>query len=121
MPRFEIATLPADIDVGLWGALGTSILQFQLQKKLQHSIYPLLKQELDTYGHALWQWMRQFSRRLELLISSYADGYRAQIQELSGQSNEESDLGKMKQDLELLLQWTDSDRESKKVAQQIGA
>jgi GTP-binding protein EngB required for normal cell division len=121
MPRFEIATLPTDIDVGLWGSLGTSILQFQLQKKLQHSIYPLLKQELDAYGHALWQWMRQFSRRLELLISSYADGYRAQIQEMSGQSSEESDLSKMKQDLELLLQWTDSDRESKKVAQQIGA
>lgn len=121
MPRFEIAALPADIDVGLWGSLGTSILQFQVQKKLRHSIYPLLKQELETYGHALWQWMRQFSRRLELLISSYADGYRAQIQELSGQSSEESDLSKMKQDLELLSQWTDSDRESKRVAQQIGA
>jgi GTP-binding protein EngB required for normal cell division len=121
MPRFEIATLPADINVGLWGSLGSSILQIQLRKKLQHAIYPLLKQELETYGHALWQWMRQFGRRLELLMSSYADGYRAQIQELSGHSTEGSDINKMKQDLELLVQWTDSGRGPKEVARQIGA
>ena len=121
MPRFEIATLPAAIEVGLWGSLGTTVLQFQLQKKLQREIYPLLKQELDTYGRGLWRWMRQFSRRLELLISSYADGYRAQIQELSGQSSEESDLVKMKQDLESLSHWMDSDRDQKEAAQQIGA
>jgi hypothetical protein len=121
MPRFEIATLPADIDVGLWGSLGSSILHIRLRKKLQHAIYPLLKQELSSYSHALWQWMRQFSRRLELLISSYADGYRAQIQELSGHNSEESDINKMKQDLELLQQWTDSDRDPKEIAQQIGA
>jgi hypothetical protein len=42
-------------------------------------------------------------------------GSRTQIQELSGQSSEESDLSEMKQDLELLLQWTDSDRESKRL------
>lgn len=112
---------PADVDVGLWGSLGSSVLQFQLRKKLQHALYPLLQQELDSYSHALAQWMRQFSRRLELLISSYADGYRAQIQELSGHNSEDSEVNKMKQDLELLLQWTDSDRDPKEVAQPIGA
>lgn len=121
MPRFEIATLSTDIDIGLWGAFGRSILQFQLRKQLQHAIYPLLKKELDFYGSALWQWMRQFSRRLELLISSYADGYRAEIQELSGHSSPESDISKMKLDLELLQQWADSGRYSKEAAQQIGA
>jgi hypothetical protein len=105
----------------LWGSLGSSVLQFQLRKKLQHALYPLLQQELDSYSHALAQWMRQFSRRLELLISSYADGYRAQIQELSGHNSEDSEVNKMKQDLELLLQWTDSDRDPKEVAQPIGA
>lgn len=121
MPRFEIAALPGGIDVGLWGTFGRSVLQYQLRKKLQHAIYPLLKKELDSYSSALWQWMRQFSRRLELLISSYADGYRAEIQELSGHSSPESDVSKMKQDLELLQQWADSGRYPKETAQQIGA
>jgi Predicted GTPases len=121
MPRFEIATLPTDIDIGLWGAFGRSVLQFQLRKKLQDAIYPLLKKELDSYSSALWQWMRQFSRRLELLISSYADGYRAEIQELSGHSSPESDTSRMKQDLELLQQWADSGRYPKEAAQKIGA
>lgn len=118
MPRFEIATPPADIDLGLWGSMGGSLLQFQLQKKLQHTLYPVLQQQLDMYGLSLSRWIRQFSRRLELLISSYADGYRAQIQELSGQSSEDSDPGKMKQDLELLLQWTGPDKEPQNLAQQ---
>jgi hypothetical protein len=77
---------------------------------------------MESYSNTLWQWMRQFSRRLELLISSYADGYRAQIQEMSGQSSEEGDVFKMKEDLELLLHSTDSGRErAKEIAQQIGA
>ncbi len=121
MPRFEIAALPADIEVGIWGAFGVSIMRTQIRKKLHHAIYGLLKQELEDYSHVLWQWMRQFSQRLELLISSYADGYRAEIQELSGHSSAESDINKMKQDLELLQQWTDSYRDPKEIAQQIGA
>jgi GTP-binding protein EngB required for normal cell division len=121
MPKFEIATVDKDIDVGLWGAFGRSAMHFQLRKKLQRTIYPLLKKELDAYSSTLWQWTRQFSRRLELLISSYADGYRAEIQELSGHSSPESDISKMKQDLELLQQWADSGRYPKETTQQIGA
>ncbi len=121
MPRFEIATLPNDIDVGLWAAFGTVIMRAQIRKKLHRATYALLKHELEDYSHVLWQWMRQFSQRLELLISSYADGYRAEIQELSGHSSAESDITKMKQDLELLQQWTDSGRDPKEIAQQIGA
>jgi GTP-binding protein EngB required for normal cell division len=122
MPRFEIATLPADTDVGLWGAFGPSVLQFQMRNRLRSAVLPLLKREMESYSNTLWQWMRQFSRRLELLISSYADGYRAQIQEMSGQSSEEGDVSKMKEDLELLLHSTDSGRErAKEIAQQIGA
>jgi GTP-binding protein EngB required for normal cell division len=122
MPRFEIATLPGDTNVGLWGAFGSSVLRFQMRNRLRRVILPLLKTELESYSSGLWQWMRQFSRRLELLISSYADGYRAQIQEMSGQSGEEGDVAKMKEDLEFLLHPTDSDSEqTKEVAQQIGA
>lgn len=48
-------------------------------------------------------------------------GTGAQIQELSGHNSPELDINKMKQELELLQQWTDFDRDPKEVAQQIGA
>lgn len=121
MPRFEIATSSADIDVGLWGVFGRSVLRFQLRKKLQYEIAPLLKKELESYSNLLGQWTRQFSRRLELLISSYADGYRAEIQERSGLGSPQSDISGMKQDLELLQLWTDFGSNPKEAARQIGA
>jgi len=42
------------------------------------------------------------------------------FQELSGQGNPESDFDKMKQDLELLQQWSNFDKHTKEAAQQIG-
>jgi GTP-binding protein EngB required for normal cell division len=121
MPRFEIASLPSDIDTGLWGMLGRATLEYRLKKEIRRLWQPFLKNVLDAYSSELWQWVRQFGRRLDSLISSYADGYRIQIQELSGHNREDADVPKMKEDLEVLKRWMDADRDSTEAVERIGA
>ena len=87
MPRFELATLPASIRVGQWKFLGQSILRSRIRGNLRESIGSHLKEELHLYGMALSQWSEQIVRKLELLVNSYADAYRMQIQRISGTSD----------------------------------
>ena len=42
----------------------------------------LLKQELHHYGDALSQWSNQFVSKMALLVGSYADAYRVQLQRI---------------------------------------
>ena len=79
MPRFELAALPSEISVGHWKFLGEAIVRSRIKTSLRDSVGPLLKDELHLYGMALAQWSEQIVRRLEALINSYADGYRAQV------------------------------------------
>ena len=92
MPRFELAALPSEINVGHWKLLGEGIVRARIKTSLRESIGPLLKDELHLYGMALAQWSEQIVRRLEALINSYADPYRAQIHRINGSSEAVANL-----------------------------
>jgi hypothetical protein len=46
----------------------------------------------------LHRWMERTTRNLERLASSYADGYRVQIQRLAGHTAEPVDLERLRSD-----------------------
>jgi hypothetical protein len=109
MPRLELAALPSEINVNHWKFLGEGIVRSRIKTSLRDSIGPLLKDELHLYGMALAQWSEQIVRRLEALINSYADGYRAQIHRISGASDAVVDSSQLQADLERLRNWTSAD------------
>ncbi len=108
MPRFELAPLPAAIHLSPWLFLGDSVLRAQIKKALRKSIGALLKQELHQYGAALSQWSGQLVSKIELLMNSYADAYRVQLQRIAGASHDAVDAPQLESDLALLKGWSAS-------------
>jgi len=106
MPRFELATLPKAINMSHWMFLGTSVVRSRTRKALRESIGPLVKQELHLYGDALSRWSNQFVSKVVLLVSSYAEAYRVQLQRISGTSDGAIDAPQLEQDLALLRNWS---------------
>jgi len=103
LPRFELANLPETIQLSRWRMLGESVLRSRIRSSLQESVGAHLRQELHLYGLALSQWAEQVVRKLELLVNSYADAYRAQLDRAKGVSGKVADSRQMEADLELLL------------------
>jgi hypothetical protein len=106
MPRFELASLPQAINMSHWMFLGTGVVRSRIRKALRESIGPLVKQELHLYGDALSRWSNQFVSKIALLVSSYADAYRVQLQRISGVSNSSVDAPQIEKDLALLRNWS---------------
>jgi hypothetical protein len=102
MPRFELASLPEAIIMSHWMFLGSGVVRSRIRKALRESIGPLVKQELHLYGDALSRWSNQFVSKIVLLVSSYADAYRVQLQRISGTSNGAIDGPQLEHDLAML-------------------
>ncbi len=105
MPRFEMATLPKPFEAGPWKIWGKKILHSQIKASLRASIGSHLENELHLYGMALSQWSDQIVRKLELLVNSYADAYRVQIQRVRATLDSVVDRRRLETDLELLQNW----------------
>ncbi len=110
MPRFELAALPDAIRVSHWNLLGEAVVRSGIKTSLRESVGPLLKDELYHYGIALSQWGGQVMRKLEGLVSSYADAYRVQIHRISGTSGNAVNVTQMEEDLSSLLHWDSTKR-----------
>ena len=102
-PRFEIGVIPGKINLAHWRWLGNWLVRLLARNSLRENIGPSLKQELHQYGRALSQWSEQMTRKVQALMNSYADAYRAQINRISGMSPEAIASPEMEHDLALLL------------------
>jgi GTP-binding protein EngB required for normal cell division len=109
MPRFELASLPEALNMSSWMFLGSRVALFRIKSGLRQSIGALLKQELHLYGHALSEWSHQFVRKIVLLVSSYADAYRVQLQRIAGTSNDSVDVPQLEHDLGLMRNWNSNE------------
>jgi GTP-binding protein EngB required for normal cell division len=106
MPRFELAALPDSISAGYWKFGGKSILRARMVAALGERIGAQLEQALYLYGIALSQWSEQTIRKLEVLVNSYADAYRLQIQGIAGTADLPADRAQLEADVEVLKNWT---------------
>jgi GTP-binding protein EngB required for normal cell division len=103
LPRFELVPLTKPVSVNHWVLLGDKVAVSRVRSHLKEDMQGL-KQELHSYGRALYQWAQQTTRNLERLVSSYADGYRIQIHRLSGSTEARVDADRLRRDLDYLLQ-----------------
>jgi GTP-binding protein EngB required for normal cell division len=106
MPRFEMATLPRQINIGHWKFWGQHVVRSQIRSSLRESVGPHLKEELHLYSMALSRWGEQVVKKLELLVNSYADAYRVQVQRIRGVSSPSANPSQLQADLELLRNWS---------------
>ncbi|MGO8720941.1 MAG: dynamin family protein [Acidobacteriaceae bacterium] len=105
LPRFEMAALPEDIHTSYWMFLGDGVVRSKIRNSLRQCTGALLQQELRLHGHALSQWNHQFASKMEFLINSYADGYRAQLYRTTGSSKDTIDAPQLEDDLAGLSNW----------------
>ena len=106
LPRFKLAALPAAFSSTPWKFFGSNVLRSKLRAHLADSIGANLKHELHQYGTSLSGWSGQVVRKLEALVNSYADAYRAQLLHTSGFPGHSTDLDQIESDLNLLLNWS---------------
>jgi hypothetical protein len=109
MPRFELATLPQAINMSPWMFLGSRFVRSRIKAALESSIGDLVTQELHYYGQALSEWSHHFVSKIVLLVSSYAEAYRVQLQRISGASDDTIDVSQLERDLALLRNWNTSE------------
>lgn len=105
LPRFEMAALPASIQPGRWKLLGEGVMRSRARNSLRDSIGEQLRQEMRLYGSALARWGDEVVRKLEALLNSYVDTYRAQLHRAAEGSDRDADLSQLKADVELLAHW----------------
>jgi GTP-binding protein EngB required for normal cell division len=110
MPRFELGTLPDDINMTAWMFLSSGFVRSRIMSSLRQSVGGDLKQALHLYGNALSQWSRQYVSRMVLRVSSHADAYRVQLQRIAGTSTEHIDVHQLERDLAVLRNWTAKER-----------
>jgi len=104
-PRFELATIPGEINIGHWKFLGEGVIRSRIRSSLQRTIGKTLKEELRQYDSALSQWSKQLMNKIEVLMNSYADAYRVQLHRIAGSTNDRVDMPQLERDLALLRSW----------------
>ena len=106
VPRFELAAFPIKTSARRWKWLGDRVVRTTLRNSLCQSMGSALRDELHLYGYALRQWGDEAIRKIEAIVNSYGDAYRAQIHRIGGLSEGAKDLAQVKSDLNLLRNWS---------------
>ncbi len=102
-PRFEMAHVPPPIGAAFWRWFGRKTAAALARHSLRQAFGESFRDELHRYGRALSQWSEHTSRKMQALVNSYADAYRAQLSRMRGQSTDATTSLDLANDLSLLL------------------
>ncbi len=111
-PRFETASIQYPIGGALWSWLGRRAATALARRSLREVLGDSFKSELHRYGLALRQWSDHAARRIEALVNSYADAYRAQLNRMRDVPAGGSVSPELANDLSTLLQWNSETAET---------
>ena len=103
MPRFDAGPLEVNVQRNLFALLGKALTKWRIEKKLGVQIGPAVDEAFNRYGRLMESWSRRTLTELHRQFDADADGYRAQIERLTGASEaapEETE--RMRRDLEAL-------------------
>ena len=104
-PRFDLPFVPDPVGARYWRWTGRRASGALARQSLRRALGESFKDELHRYGRALSQWGEHTARRIQTLVSSYADAYRAQLNRMRGPSDEGAASPELERDLSLLLGW----------------
>lgn len=98
-PRFELPSQSGTIDLGLWKHLGLRFVQKRMVGSMQTSLQPVVRRELMAYGRAMEVWAKSVVRNTQFAVNSFADVYRASLQETLGSSSPSQDAAALREDI----------------------
>jgi GTP-binding protein EngB required for normal cell division len=101
-PRFELPSQAGSVDLGLARHLGVRFIQKRLVRSMQTSLQPLVHRELMAYGRAMEVWAKSVARDIQFAVNSFADVYRASLQETAGSSSASEDPAALREDIATL-------------------
>lgn len=104
-PRLEIDVVPCKIALRSWRWLGKAFVRLLARNELNARLGPGLRDELQRYGRALNLWNEQMTRKMQALVNSYADAYRAQLNRMHSSSGDRVPSVEMEKDLAQLQNW----------------
>lgn len=101
-PRFEFPAMQGKIEIGVARLFGTRILRGRLVKEMRLKMQPDVHRELTGYSAFLDVWSKRVLREVQTAVNSYADIYRASIQDLMQKERSTEDLEKLRADIDYL-------------------
>lgn len=111
-PRFEMALTPDSVGAPYWRWLGRGIAGSLAKNGLRQAFGDSFGSELHRYGMALRQWSDHAARRIETMMNSYSDAYRAQLNRMRDPSAESTASPELEKDLTLLVKWNSETAET---------
>jgi len=90
-PQFDIGTLDVKLQPDFWTVLGKRLTKRRVVNKLQREIGSTLTEAFHSYGRLLESWSRRTLEELRRQFEAHADGYRAQLERLTGNETATSD------------------------------
>ena len=106
-PRFELPEINGKIEVGMARLLGSGMVRNRLLKEMRMKVQPDVNRELTSYRATLDGWAKRVLRAVQTEVNSFADIYRASIQDLMQKGNSPDDLEKLAQDISYLADETE--------------
>ena len=103
MPRLDPGPLEITLHRDFLAVLGKAFMRRGIEKKLGHQIGRAVDEAFQRYGRMLESWSQRTLAELHRQFDAYADGYRAQIERLTGEGEagpEETEA--IRRDLEAL-------------------
>jgi GTP-binding protein EngB required for normal cell division len=104
-PLFEMTTIPGSIGAASWNWFGHRAACALARRSLGSAFGNSFNGELHRYGSALRQWSEHATRKIETLVNSYADTYRAQLNRMREVSTTGVASREVEDDLSTLLKW----------------
>jgi len=105
MPRFDMGTLDVKLQPDFWTVLGKKLTKRRVMNKLQREIGSTITEAFHSYGRLLESWSRRTLEELRRQFEAHADGYRAQLERLTGDATATSDeVQAIRFDFDLLSQ-----------------
>ncbi len=99
-----LGVAPTDIHPERWSWLGRTAVHASMKCSVNRPIGPLLAERLQRYGQALRLWNEQMSRKLGMMVNSYADACRAQLNRIHGTAGNSVTPDEIERDLEKLTE-----------------
>jgi hypothetical protein len=84
MPRFDPGPLEVALRRDIFTVLGRRFTTRRIEKQLRGQIGPAVDEAFQRYGRMLESWSRRTLMELQRQFDAHADGYRAQLERLTG-------------------------------------
>lgn len=107
-PGFELPSMQGNIEIGFARHLGRRFIRNRLLKAVRESLQPRVHQELTAYSYFVNTWAKRVMREIQVALNSFADVYRASIQEMAHRKDLNEDRAKLVEDLVYLKSETET-------------